>query len=68
MAAVNMGAVTDPEINEDGQVPEDEVGAGAAGAEPDEEETGRWWRRSGRLWQNPAGNWRRRGRLISQDK
>ena len=68
MAGANEGAVIDPEIEDVDQVPGDEVGVGEAGAEPEEEETGRWWRRSGRLWQNPAGNWRRRGRLISQDK
>ena len=68
MAAVNMGAVTDPEIIEDDQVPGDEVRVGEAGAEPEEEETGRWWRRSGRLIMTPAGNWRRRGRLFSQEK
>ena len=79
MAARNMGAVDDPEIIQDDEVPGDQVGAGAAGArltrmlvmearaEP-EEETGRWWRRSGRLLMGPAGRWRRKGRLISQEK
>ena len=70
MAGANEGAVIDPEIEDVDQVPGDEVGAGGAeaGAEAEEVEGDKWYRRSGRLFINAAGNWERKGRLFSQEK
>ena len=66
--AVNQGPAPAGHGNQDNNPPQ-EMNINMMVQEPQaidaEDSTGRWYRRAGRLFKNKAGNWDRKGRLLS---